>query len=323
MEKSREGATGVEGDDIISILFLALLFVAVLAGREIGGIYSSYEEMSQLAVVFQLGEEEIAGYVRDVLRGASSELQVGVALTLPSSRNVEGMVTQLPDYAHRWFISVTLSPIVVRQPEVSDVEVTLWVEGEALQTERFGFEREKVPYIALLDRSVTLVVEDVEGLRRAVGAAAEMYGGEVEIRFTGHALVHLLFLEAWLPFSTTRYPLVKIPHVEYISSRWSDTDGGPIAGLQAGRTAYVQFTTSNPTRVHSIHENVTVAIYREGAEGLVYSASKIASVAPGTSATYVFQFTPKEPGAYYYSLIALDGFELQADASPRLLVEGG
>jgi len=323
MEKGRGGAAEVEGDDIISILFLALLFVAVLAGREIGGIYSSYEEMSQLAVVFQLGEEEIAGYVRDVLQGASSELQVGVALTLPSSRNVEGVVTRLPDYARRWFISVTLSPIVVIQPEVSDVEVTLLVEGEALQTERFGFEREKVPYIALLDRSVTFVVEDVDRFREAVETAAEMYGGEVEIRFTGHALVHLLFLDTWLPFTTTRYPLVRIPHVEYISSRWTDTDGRQIASQQVGRTAHVQFATSNPTRIHSIHENVTVAIYREGAEGPVYSASKTASVAPGTSATYVFQFTPEEPGAYYYALKALDGFELRADASPRLLVEGG
>ncbi len=322
MEKGRGGA-GVEADDIVSVLFLALLFVAVLVGREIGGIYSSYEEMSQLAVVFQLGEEEIAGFVRDVLRGTSSELEVGVALTLPSSRNVEGVVTRIPDYARRWFISVTLSPIVVKQPEVSDIEVTLWVEGEALQTECFGFEREKVPYIALLDRSVTLVVEDVEGFSGAVGMAAEMYGGEVEIRFTGHALVHLLFLETWLPFSTTRYPLVRIPHVEYISSRWTDTDGVSIAGLQVGKTAYVQFTTSNPTRVHSIHENVTVAIFREGVEGLAYSASKIASVAPGTSATYVFQFTPEETGVYYYSLKAIDGFELRVDASPRLLVEGG
>jgi lipoprotein-anchoring transpeptidase ErfK/SrfK len=315
--------SGSERDEVISVLFLALLFVVVLAGREMGRIYSDYQEVSQLAVVFQLGEEEIAGYLMEVLTGASSELEVGVALTLPSLRNVEGIVTQLPDYARRWLISVTLSPIVVRQPEVSDIEVALWVEGEALQSERFGFEREEIPYISLLDRSVTLIVEDVESFKGAVTEGAERYGGEVEVRFTGRALVHLLFLKTWLPFSTTRYPLVRVPHVEYLSSGWTDTDGRPITSLEADGTALVQFRTSNPTRVHSIHENVTAAVYREGSEEPVYTTWKIASVAPSTTATYVFQFTPEEPGAYRYSLEVADGFELPADESPSLLVEGG
>ncbi len=317
------GASRATRDEVISLLFMALLFFAVLAGREIGSIYSSYREISQLAVVFYLDEEDIAGYIRDVLRGEVSDLEVGVALTLPSARGEERVITKLPDYARRWFISVILSPIVVRQPEVSDVEVTLWVEGEALQTERFGFDREKVPYITFLDRSVTLVIEDMRRFSETVTEASEEYGGEVKLVFTGQALVHLLFLNVWLPFQTIRYPLVMVPHVEYMSSRWTGLDGSPVTRLEAGSTTYVEFKASNPTRVHSIHENVTVSIYRQGAEGPVHTAWKIASVAPGTTATYVFQFTPEEAGVYFYSLEAVDGFRRAEGMSPSLVVEGG
>jgi len=314
---------GVERDEVISVLFMVLLFLSVLTGREIGNVYNGYREISHLSVAFHLGEEEIAGYIRDVLRGNASELEAGIALTLPSFRNVEGTVTQLPDYARRWFISVSLSPIVVQQPEVSDVEVTLWIEGEAIQTSRFDFEREKIPVISLLERTVTLRIEDTEGFREAVTEASGLYGGEVEFRFTGQALIHVLYLKTWLPFSTTRYPLVKVPHVDYLSSRWTDVDGEPLTRFQTGRTAYVEFMTGNPTRVHSIHENVTVSIYREGAGEPVYASWKVASVAPGSEATYIFQFAPEEPGVYYYALEAVDGFELPEDASPRLTVDVG
>ncbi len=321
MESGRVG--GVKRDEVISVFFMALLFIAVLAGREIGSIYSGYQEVSQLAIVFHLDEEEMARYIRDVLRGEDSDLKVGVALTLPSAGGAEGVVTQLPDYARRWFISVVLSPIVVRQPEVSDVEVTLWVEGEFLQTDHFVFEREKVPYITLLDRSVTLRIEDEGRFKESVWEASDKYGGEVKLTFTGQALVHILYLKAWRPFSTTCYPLVKVPHVEYISSRWTDTDGRPMTTLRAGTTTYIEFKTSNPTRVHSIHENVTVNIYRQGSDGPIHTAWKIASVAPCTTATYVFQFTPDEPGVYYYYLKAVDGFRQVEGDSPRLRVERG
>ncbi|MCW3979511.1 MAG: hypothetical protein NWF12_07160, partial [Candidatus Bathyarchaeota archaeon] len=99
--------------------------------------------------------------------------------------------------------------------------------------------------------------------------------------------------------------------------------GRPLTRYQTGRTVYVEFKTGNPTRVHSIHENVTVSIYREGAGEAVYTSWKIASVAPGSEATYIFQFAPEEPGVYYYALEAVDGFELAEDASPRLTVDVG
>jgi hypothetical protein len=319
---SRERGVRLDRDEIISVLFMALLFFTVLGGRELGNIYGSYQEVSQLEVYFQVDEEGMARYIREVLRGDDSELEVGIALTLPSVRSDTGMVTELPDYARRWFISVTLSPIVVHQPEVSEMEVALFVEGEEIQMDRFEFEREDVPYITLIDRTVTLRIDDVDAFREAVEASSVDHGGEVELTLSGRALVHLLFLETWLPFSTTSYPLVRAPHVKYISSGWTDLAGTPVTSFSVGRQAWLQFRTGNPTRLHSIHENVTATVYREGYEEPVHEAWKTASVAPGTEATYAFAFTPEEPGVYYYSIEAEDGFKLAPEDSPRLSVDG-
>lgn len=312
----------VERDELVSVLFMVLLFVSVLAGREIGGIYSSYGEVSELMVVFHLSEEEVAGYVRDVLRGEPSELTVGMALTLPSTRRTE-VVTQLPDYARRWFISVSVSPIVVHQPEVSDIEISLIAEGETLQTSLFRFEKEKVPYLNLIDRNVTLSVEDVDRLREVVVDASDTYSGEVKLTLSGRALIHLLFLEAWLPFSTTHHILVRIPHVDYISSGWVDLERKHLTDAEVGREVMIQFKMYNPTRVHSIYENVTVRVYREGFPEPVHEESKEAAVAPSTEAFYFFRLALDEPGVYQYSLEAEDGFILSLEDSLRLRVSEG
>ena len=153
--------------------------------------------------------------------------------------------------------------------------------------------------------------------------ASELHGGEVEVTFTGRALLHILFLKEWLPFSTTRYPLVRIPHVELESSWWVDSEGRTMIQTQTGQTIFVQFRIANPTRVHSISENVTATVYKQGSEEPIYTSWKIAPVAPGTTATYVFQFTPEEPGVYYYALNAVDSFETAGATSPRLQVEEG
>ena len=299
---------------------MALLFITVLMGRAIGGLYASYQEVSELRVVFSLGEEDIAGFIRNATRGEASEMDVGMTLTLPSAGLGEQVVTQLPDYARRWFISVTLSPLVVRQPEVSDVEVTVLVEGEAVQTSLFEFEREKVPYLNLLDRSILICMEDIKLFTDLVNQAADRYNGEVSITLKGQALVHLFFLETWLPFTTTKYPLVRVPHLDYISSGWADDVGSPIGSQTTSWRSLVQFKTSNAARFHSVHENVTAKIYREGSEEPVHTAWKIASVAPDSSATYFFEFRSDEPGVYYYTLEAEDAFSVGPDSSQRLTV---
>ncbi len=310
-----------ERDELVSLLFLALLFFVLMVGRELGSIYNGYGEISRLSVLFQLDEDELAGYVEDVLEGREPELDVGISLTLPSVRNVEGIVTEMPDYARKWMISVAVSPIIVRQPEISDVEIRLLLEGEEIHLQRFPREKEKVPYISLLERSFALNIDDVEGFREAVREAADLHGGEVEVTFTGRALLHVLFLRDWLPFSTTRYPLVRIPHVILESSWWVDSEGRTKIQAQTGETIFIQFRIANPTRVHSISENVTVAVYKQSSEEPVYTSWKIAPVAPSTTATYIFQFTPEEPGVYSYSLEVKDGLTLEKTDSPSLQVD--
>jgi hypothetical protein len=317
--KRKKGKT--ERDDLVSLLFLALLFFVLLVGREFGSIYSGYGEISRLSVLFQMDEDELADYMEGVLGGEEPVLDVGIALTLPSVRNVEGIVTEMPDYTRKWMIGVAVSPIIVRQPEISDVEIRLLVEGEEVHFQRFLCEKEKVPYISLLERSFSLNIEDVEVFREAVREASDLHGGEVEVTFTGRALLHVLFLQDWLPFSTTRYPLVRIPHVELESSWWVDSEGRTKIQTQTGQTIFIQFRIANPTRVHSISKNVTVTVNKQGSEEPIYTSWKFAPVAPGTTATYIFQFTPEEPGVYRYSLEAEDGLRLDKTDSPSLQVD--
>jgi hypothetical protein len=102
-----------------------------------------------------------------------------------------------------------------------------------------------------------------------------------------------------------------------------DSEGRAIIQTQTGQTALIQFRIANPTRVHSISENVTVTVHKQGSEEPIYTTWKIAPVAPGTTATYVFPFTPEEIGVYSYSLESEGGLTLDKSDSPSLQVDDG
>jgi hypothetical protein len=309
-----------EREELLRALFLVLLFFVLMVGREIGDIYQGHQEVSKLSVLLQVGEEELAGFIDGVLKGEDSDLPVGIALTLPSVSNVEGVVTQLPDYARRWMISVFLSPVVVRQPEVSDIEVWLLVEGEEVHYQMFEFRRERVSYLSYLERNISLTIMDIENFRDAVDEAARLHGGEVMVTLEGRANTHMLFLESWLPGSTTRYPLIRLPHLEHLSSHWSDLEGQRLSRVGAGQGVIVELRVRNPTRVHSLYENVTVTVYGEGSEEATYSGSKLVGVAPGTEATYTLPVELNEPGVYRYSLSVEGGLEVPVEGSPQIEV---
>lgn len=302
--------------DILSAVTLVLLFLSIMAGREMGNFYASYEELKSLKVLFKVSEEEMSSYLRDVLGGGSPDLDVGLTITLPAVGTETKVVTETPDYVRRWLISVTLSAVVVRQPSVSDVELELLVEDEPIVSEAFSFPREKVPYLGLVDRSIELRISDVPGLRSRIEAAVRDYSGEVKVDVRGRVRAHLWFLETWLPFSTTRYPLVDVPAVAYESSGWRSLDGVSVAGVAAGQPAMVSARFRNPTRIHSLSENVTCVVLRDSvAVGVV---TKEVRVAAGSESVYVFQFTPVEPGSYTYRLEA-GARVLNADDPPSVL----
>lgn len=317
--KKENGA--VSREDLISVLQLGLIVVAVLVGREVGNLYSSFGEVSSLKIMLNVEEETLSNYLRGTLAGSGGDLRLGLAITLPGfNGSLQAPVTKMPDYVRRWLITVTLSPVTVLQPEISDVEVQLQVEGETVQKGTYMFPREKISYLKFLNRDVALRADDDVRLRDLIQEAAALHGGEVEVTMTGRVKTHLLWFETWLPFLMTRYPLVVVPHLRYVSSQWRSLDGAPVTTIKSGASGHVAVRLENPTRIHSIRENVTCTIYREGEAEPVLTIVKEVGVAAATEATYTFPFTFDEPGAYRYALSVKNGLSLDQNNSPSLLV---
>jgi hypothetical protein len=306
----------VTREELIGLVQLVIIFTAILAGREIGNLYSSYGELTHMAVNLSFTEEEMAGFLRDAMQGENTTLNVGMAVTIPGFTSTEGQVTETPDYVRKWLISVTLSPIVVTQPEISDVELTFLVEGQPVLTKTYTFPREKVGYINFLERSLPLTVEDKATFTRLIQEAAAKHAGEVEVTVTGRVKANVLFFESTLPFKTTKYPMISAPSLILDRSRWGTLDGSGRTA-RVGELSYVEITLSNPTRVHSLTQNVTCRIYLEGEEKPVATVVKTTTAAAGTVSTYVFNFTPTREGIYHYT-IESPGFT-ETD-SPRLTV---
>jgi hypothetical protein len=306
----------VTREELIGLVQLVIIFTAILAGREIGNLYSSYGELTHMAVNLSFTEEEMSGFLRDSMLGGNSTLNVGMAVSIPGFTNTEGQVTETPDYVRKWLISVTLSPIVVTQPEISDVELTFLVEGQPVLTRTYPFPREKVGYISFVERSIPLTVEDRETFTRLVREAAADHAGEVEVTVTGRVKANVLFFESTLPFRTTKYPMVSAPSLILGGSRWETMDGSGV-NSKVGEIASVSISLDNPTRVHSLTQNVTCRVYRESESEPVATVTKTTTAAAGTVSTYVFNFTPTEEGTYYYTLESSGFTETN---SPRLTV---
>ena len=315
-EKDKEKL--VSREEIIGLVQLVIIFTAILAGREVGNLYSSYNELSRLSVNLSFTEEEMSTYLRDTIQGRNSTLNVGMAVTIPGFTSTEGQVTQTPDYVRKWLISVTLSPIVVNQPEVSDVDLIMLVEGQQVLSKTYTFPKQKVGFISFLNRNIPLTVEDKAAFRRLVSEAAAAHAGEVEITITGHAKANVLFFESTLPFKTTKYPLVLPPSLTLDGSRWETIDGSGKT-TRVGELASVSISLSNPTRVHSLTQDVTCKVDLEGGAEPVATVTKTTTAAAGTVSTYFFNFTPSQPGVYFYTLES-GGVPLSAEASPRLTV---
>jgi len=306
----------VSRKEIIGLVQLVIIFTAILAGREVGNLYSSYNELSKMSVNLDFTEEAMAAYLRDAIQGKNSTLNVGMAVTIPGFTSTEGQITQTPDYVRKWLISITLSPIVVTQPEVSDVQLTLLVEGQPVMSRNYTFPREKVGYISFVKRNITLTVQDEATFRRLVSESAAAHAGEVEITIQGRTRANVVFFESMLPFKTTKYPLVSAPSLTLSQSGWETIDGSGKTA-KVGELSSVNILLNNPMRVHSMTQNVTCQIYMEGSEKPVATITKETTAAPGTTSTYLFNFVPKEAGTYYYTLESF-GISLPTESSPRL-----
>jgi hypothetical protein len=308
----------VSREELMGLAQLVIIFSAILIGREIGNLYSSYGELSRMSVNLNFTEEEISAYLLDTIQGRNSTLNIGIAVTIPGFTSTEEQITQIPDYVRKWIISITLSPIVVNQPEVSDVSLAMLVEGQQVLNKTYTFSKEKVGYISFLNRTIPLTVEDEEAFRRLVSDAAASHAGEVEITITGLAKANVLFFETMLPFKTIKYPLVLPPHLTLEQSRWDTMDGSGKT-TRVGELSSVRISLSNPTRVHSLTQDVICKIYLEDGAEPITTITKTTTAAAGTVSTYFFNFTPTQEGVYYYTLEAA-GISVSAEASTRLTV---
>jgi len=303
-------------DDLRGVAVLVLLFVAVMGGRELGNLYSTYREIQGLQVVFQVSERDLASYLLAVQGGGEASLEVGMVIASPQVNTETGLVKETPEYVRRWLVGLTVNPVSVVQPAASDVELEMLVEGVVVERGVYPFPREKLGFLTYRTRVLQLRVGDPGALRRAVEGALDTYGGEVEVTLRGRVRIHLLFLETWLPFQVSRYPLVRVPHLEYLGSRWMGYAQGEVEALGAGEGGYVLAVFRNPTRVHSLMENITCSLGPVGGRAAL-NVSKTVSVPPGLEGEYVFPFVFEEAGEYVY-VFARGGEVL--GASPRPLV---
>ena len=311
----------IQKDDLKSVLLLVIMFVSVIGGREIGNFYSSFRDISNLKVFFEVQEEELSRYLRDTVNGIETDLEIGYSVASPRVDTSEDIVTTTPDYIKRWIIGVTVSPITVNQPEASSVELEMLVEDQLVDQDTYEYPKEKISYIGLRDRSIQIEIDDTELLRQIVSEAAEMYAGEVKVEFRGRVHVHLLFLDTWLPFQVTRHTLVSIPRLQYVDSEWQSMSGEDIETIEVGSSGYVLLKVNNPTRIHSLQEEMVCEFFKDGSDEPVLSVTKEVNMPPSNTGQYVFQFRFTEPGTYSYMIQSEGTTLVEASDSRTIVVE--
>lgn len=296
----------IRRDEIISILTLVLLFVSVVGGREVGNYFASYQEMTKLKVLFEVSEEELSRYIIDVVDGRETSLDIGLIITSQKADNSADIVTVTPDYIKRYMIGLTVSPVVVNQPAASAVELNMFIEDKKILEAVYDYPKQKISYIRYTDRSLKLDIENIKEFSEVIEEAALNYGGEVSVTFKGRVHMHLLFLDTWLPYTVTRYPVIKAPHLVYIESSWRSTNNSQIDSIGLNELGYILVDFKNPTRIHSLSENITCSVFKN--DVLIMNITKNVQVPPDLNGQYIFPFTFSKPGEYTYRIAREDRY---------------
>ena len=302
----------IERDELIGALLLVFLFISVVGGRAIGNYYASYQEMTKLKILFEVTEEELSNYIVNELQGHGTNLDIGIVITGQNADNPANVATSTPDYIKRWLVGLTVSPIVVNQPEAADVELEMLIEGNVVNNKTYSFPKQTISYYKFTDRTLKLDIGDAETFKQMVNAAAAEYDGEIEVTFRGRVHMYLLFLDTWLPFTVTRYPVVHVPYLQYVDSRWMSYTSGGVSSLSVNEGGYVEVNFQNPTRMHSLREDVTCQIFKAGEDTPVLNVTKNVQIPANTDGQYVFQFTLSNPGDYTYRLVSEDRVLLES-----------
>lgn len=296
------GSKPIRRDEITGILILILLFISVIGGREVGNYYANYQEMTELKILFEVSEEELSRYILDLIEGGDPDLEIGLIITSSSADNAADIVTSTPDYVNRWLIGLTVSPVVVNQPEASGMELNMYLEDNLVEQASYHFDKQKISYISYTKRSFSLDIEDLEEFRRLVEESSKAHSGEVKVIFQGRVHVHLLFLDTWLPYTVTRYPLVSSPKLDYVDSVWRSYTEESISSLKINEPGYVLVEFRNPMRLHSLVENVTCSILKD--DKIEMNITKNVKIPPDSTGQYIFPFNLTKPGNYTYRIVS-------------------
>lgn len=296
----------IRRDEIISALTLIFLFISVVGGREIGNYYASYQEMTKLKVLFEVSEEELSRYLIEIINGKETSLEIGLIISPKRADNSAGIVTETPEYIRRYMVGLTVSPVVVNQPSASDVELEMYIEDKNVHNTLYTYPKQKVSYIRYTDRSLKLDIDNISQFSEIVEEASINHGGEIAVTFKGRVQVHLLFLDAWLPYTVTRYPVIKAPHLVYMESGWRSYTNDRLDRINTNEPGYILVDFKNPTRIHSLSENITCSFFRD--DILIMNATKNVKVPPGLNGQYIFPFSFTEAGDYTYRIARDDRY---------------
>jgi hypothetical protein len=310
----------IKRDEIIRVLTLLVLFISIVGGREIGNYYASYREMTKLKILFEVTEEDLSRYLVDMLQGLDPDLKIGLVISSRRADNEVNLVIDTPEYVSRWLVGLTVSPIIVTQPEVSDVEIALYIENSLVDEALYSFPKQKISLLRFTDRVISFEIDDIDEFSRLIDVTSKKYSGEIKVTFSGRAHTHLIFLDTWLPFTVTRYPIIETPHLEYVSSEWRSYTEGVVSRIPAGVEGYILVDFNNPTRIHSLKENIVCQIFRIDEADPSLLISKYVQIPPKTNGQYTFSFILSDPGEYEYRILSGDNILIERGSGSLLSV---
>ena len=97
--------------------------------------------------------------------------------------------------------------------------------------------------------------------------------------------------------------------------------GAGIETIEAGLSGYVQLEVSNPTRIHSLQEEMICEFFKDSSDEPVAFVMKGISMPPSNTGQYVFQFSFTEPGVYRYRIHSAGRTLVETSDSRTIVVE--
>lgn len=254
------------------IAVVAIIAIILVPGSFFGLLYYQFSSL-QVGVTVQ--ETQVVNWLLAILSGRSPQLVVTLSFTNPT------------------FLTV----------DATDIYVQLYIEDEYVLEE--SISTLYIPPHKTINKDLTFTIGEGLTLYDKVNRASNTYGGEVKIGISGVGTAHLFFLSARLHFSTSRYYMIKEPHLKFLSARWTDSSGNTIASSTIGGQAYIEVKLMNPTRSQTVTDSVTIRVMRTVRwwfdEKMMEDSDSI-TLSPGSTGTVTFMYSPSRSGEFHFDV---------------------